>query len=157
MSVFNSMKINASGLSLERLKMDIISTNMANVNTTRTAEGGPYRRKEVVFEESLLEARNNTMTRNNAMARNNPMNGATRNKSFGVRVTEIAEDLDNQQFKYDPNHPDADENGYVETSNVNMVDEMIALLNTQRTYEANVTALNSNKSILKKALEISKG
>lgn len=144
MSVFNSMKINASGLSLERLKMDVISTNMANVNTTRTPEGGPYRRKEVVFEESLLEARNT-------------MNGATQNKSLGVRVTEIAEDLDNQQFKYDPNHPDADENGYVETSNVNMVDEMIALLNTQRTYEANVTALNSNKSILKKALEISKG
>lgn len=144
MSVFNSMKINASGLSLERLKMDIISTNMANVNTTRTPEGGPYRRKEVVFEESLLEARNS-------------IGGAVENTSFGVRVTEITEDLDNQQFKYDPNHPDADENGYVETSNVNMVDEMIALLNTQRTYEANITALNSNKSILKKALEISKG
>ncbi|NLY45161.1 MAG: flagellar basal body rod protein FlgC [Tissierella sp.] len=144
MSVFNAMKINASGLSLERLKMDIISTNMANVNTTRTPEGGPYRRKEVLFEESLLEARNS-------------IGGAVENKSFGVRVTEIREDLDNQQFKYDPNHPDADENGYVETSNVNMVDEVISLLNTQRTYEANITALNSNKNILKKALEISKG
>lgn len=144
MSVFNSMKINASGLSLERLKMDIISTNIANVNTTRTPEGGPYRRKEVIFEESLLEARDK-------------VSGAIESKSFGVRVTEIAEDVDNQQFKYDPNHPDADENGYVETSNVNMVDEMIALLNTQRSYEANITALNSNKSILRKALEISKG
>ena len=144
MSVFNSMRINASGLSLERLKMDIISTNVANVNTTRTEEGGPYRRKEVVFEESLLEARNNI---------NNKFN----NKSFGVKVTEIVEDEDNQKFIYDPNHIDADEDGYVETPNVNMVDEMIALLNTQRTYEANITALNASKSILKKALEISKG
>lgn len=144
MSVFNSMKINASGLSLERLKMDIISTNVANVNTTRTEEGGPYRRKEVMFEESLLEARGNA----------NVMNS---NRSFGVKVTGIVDDNDNQQFIYDPDHSDADENGYVETSNVNMVDEMIALLNTQRAYEANVTALNSNKAILQKALQISKG
>ena len=144
MSVFNSMKINASGLSLERLKMDIISTNVANVNTTRTEEGGPYRRKEVMFEESLLEARGNT-------------NGVERNRSFGVKVTGIVDDNDNQQFIYDPDHPDADENGYVETSNVNMVDEMIALLNAHRVYEANVTALNSNKAILQKALQISKG
>ncbi len=144
MSVFNSMRINASGLSLERLKMDIISTNVANVNTTRTEEGGPYRRKEVVFEESLLEARNS-------------INNKIENKSFGVKVTEIVEDVENQEFIYDPNHIDADIDGYVETSNVNMVDEMIALLNTQRTYEANITALNSSKSILKKALEISKG
>jgi flagellar basal-body rod protein FlgC len=143
MSVFNSMRISASGLSLERLKMDIISTNVANVNTTRTEEGGPYRRKEVIFEESLLEARRN---------RNNPLN----NTSHGVRVVEIVEDEENVKFVYDPDHPDADANGYVETSNVNMVDEMIALLNTQRAYEANVTVLNSSKSILNKALEISK-
>lgn len=143
MSVFNSMRISASGLSLERLKMDIISTNVANVNTTRTEEGGPYRRKEVIFEESLLEARRN---------RNNPLN----NTSHGVRVVEIVEDEENVKFVYDPDHPDADANGYLETSNVNMVDEMIALLNTQRAYEANVTVLNSSKSILNKALEISK-
>ena len=114
------------------------------MNTTRTEEGGPYRRKEVVFEESLLEARNS-------------INNKIENKSFGVKVTEIVEDVENQEFIYDPNHIDADIDGYVETSNVNMVDEMIALLNTQRTYEANITALNSSKSILKKALEISKG
>ncbi|MDR7869604.1 MAG: flagellar basal body rod protein FlgC [Tissierellaceae bacterium] len=138
------MKINSSGLSLERLKMDIISTNVANVNTTRTEEGGPYRRKEVIFEESLLKAKSS-------------IDGKVESKSFGVKVTDIAEDNINQKFIYDPNHPDADGDGYVETSNVNMVDEMIALLNTQRAYEANVTALNSSKAILKKALEISKG
>lgn len=144
MSVFNSMKINASGLSLERLKMDIISTNVANANTTRTEEGGPYRRKEVIFQESLLKARSN-------------IKGKPENRSFGVRVTDIVEDEENRKFFYDPDHPDADLDGYVETSNVNMVDEMIGLLNTQRAYEANVTALNASKSILKKALEISKG
>ena len=144
MSVFNSMKINASGLTLERLKMDIASTNIANVNTTRTEEGGPYRRKEVVFQESLLNARNN-------------ITGQMEKKSFGVKVTEIMEDDENFKIIYDPNHPDADEDGYVMMPNVNMVDEMISLIKTQRSYEANVTALNTSKNILKKALEISKG
>lgn len=144
MSVFNSMKINASGLSLERLKMDIISTNVANVNTTRTEYGGAYRRKEVVFQERLSQAKVN---RGNSLA----------SRSFGVKVTEISEDEENIKYIFDPEHPDADEDGYVEMSNVNMVDEMIALLKAQRSYEANITALNSNKSILKKALEISKG
>lgn len=144
MSVFNSMKINASGLTLERLKMDIISTNIANVNTTRTEDGGPYSRKEVIFEESLLEAKNK-------------LTGKMEKKSFGVRVTEIAEDNENYKVLYDPEHPDADEDGYVLAPNVNLVDEMIDLINTQRAYEANVTALNTSKNMLKKALEISKG
>lgn len=138
------MKINASGLTLERLKMDIASTNIANVNTTRTEEGGPYRRKEVVFQESLLNARNN-------------ITGQMEKKSFGVKVTEIMEDDENFKIIYDPNHPDADEDGYVMMPNVNMVDEMISLIKTQRSYEANITALNTSKNILKKALEISKG
>ena len=144
LSIFNSMKINASGLTLERLKMDIASTNIANVNTTRTEEGGPYRRKEVVFQESLLNARNN-------------ITGQMEKKSFGVKVTEIMEDDENFKIIYDPNHPDADEDGYVMMPNVNMVDEMISLIKTQRSYEANITALNTSKNILKKALEISKG
>lgn len=144
MSIFNSMQISASGLTLERLKMDTISTNIANVNTTRTDEGGPYRRKEVIFEESLVNERNR-------------LTGRFERRSSGVKVTELVEDDENFKSIYDPSHPDADEDGYVLTPNINMVDEMIELLNTQRTYEANVTALNTSKSILKKALEISKG
>ena len=144
MSIFNSMQISASGLTLERLKMDTISTNIANVNTTRTDDGGPYRRKEVIFEESFINERNK-------------LTGHFDRRSSGVNVTELVEDDENFKSIYDPSHPDADENGYVLTPNVNMVDEMIALINTQRTYEANVTALNTSKSILKKALEISKG
>jgi len=143
MSVFSSMQINASGLTVERLKMDLISTNIANINTTRTDEGGPYRRKTLLFEENLNLERSR-------------LTNKIENKSQGVRVVGIEEDED---FKiiYEPDHPDADEDGYVNMPNVNMVDEMIALINTQRTYEANVTALNASKGILKKALEISKG
>ena len=143
MSVFSSMQINASGLTVERLKMDLISTNISNANTTRTDEGGPFRRKTLIFEENLNLERNK-LTNN------------IENKSQGVRAIGIEED-ENFRIIYEPDHPDANEDGYVEMPNVNMVDEMIALINVQRSYEANVTALNVSKSILKKALEISKG
>ncbi|WP_313468917.1 flagellar basal body rod protein FlgC [Carnobacterium sp.] len=142
MAIFDSMHINASGLSLERLKLDTISTNIANVNTTRTAEGGPYVKKEVIFEESL---------KNVASA----LNGKPGEKSFGVKATEIAENRDNLVMEYNPTHPDADGNGYVQMPNVNMADEMIDMITAQRTYDANVTALNASKDMLKKALEIS--
>lgn len=139
MSVFDSMRINGSGLTLERLKLDTISTNIANVNTTRTAEGGPYRKKEVTFEENL-------------MSKKNGLGGME--KSFGVKPTGI-EESDEILLAYDPLSPDADEDGYVQQSNVNMADEMVEMMNTLRTYEANTTALNASKSMLKKALEIS--
>lgn len=143
MSIFNSMNINASGLALERLKMDIASTNISNVNTTRTPEGGPYRKKSVVFEESILRARDFKT-------------GQVKNQSFGVKVTGIAEDTENFKRVYRPEHPDADEEGYVLFPNINMVDEMIDLIKIQRAYEGNVTALTTSKNILKKTLEISK-
>lgn len=138
------MQINASGLTLERLKMDTISSNIANVNTTRTEEGGPYLRKEVVFEEDLKTEISKFTNR-------------MEKKSSGVKVVGITQTEENIEMVYNPSHPDANEEGYVMMPNVNMVDEMINLINTQRAYEANVTALNTSKSILKKALEISKG
>ena len=134
MSVFNSMNINASGLTLERMKLDTISSNIANVNTTRTEEGGPYKRKEVTFEEMVKE-----------------------NQSMGVKVTGIKEDQNNLQRVYNPDSPDADAEGYVTMPNVNLLDEMVNLIQAQRTYEANATALKASKNILNKALEISKG
>lgn len=151
MSIFNSMKINASGLNLERLKMDVISTNMANVNTTRTEDGGPYLKKEVLFTESLSSARN-SMRKTDA-----GKNIFGRRMSDGVRVVGIGENEEGLREVYDPEHPDSDAEGYVRFPNVNMVDEMVSLINVQRTYEANVTALTTSKNILKKALEISKG
>lgn len=137
------MKINASGLALERLKMDIASTNISNINTTRTEEGGPYKRKTVTFEESILQERNFRT-------------GHIENKSFGVRVTGIEEDEENIKRVFNPEHPDANEEGYVLMPNINMVDEMIDLIKIQRAYEGNVTALNTSKNILRKTLEISK-
>lgn len=144
MSVFNSMKINASGLTLERMKLDTISSNIANVNTTRTEDGGPYQRKEVVFEE-MVKTQYNEQTKRREQ------------KAKGVKVTEIYEDPENMRIVYDPDHPDADEEGYVTMPNVNLLDEMVDLIQAQRTYEANATALKASKGMLNKAIEISKG
>ena len=141
MSIFDSMRINSSGLSLERLNLDTISSNIANVNTTRTEEGGPYQKKTVVFEESLMQ-------------KSSDLAGSINQKSFGVRATGI-EASDEIVIEYNPTHPDADEFGYVTKSNVNMADEMVEMMNTIRTYEANVTATNASKNMLSKALEIS--
>ncbi|WP_242694144.1 flagellar basal body rod protein FlgC [Proteiniclasticum aestuarii] len=144
MSVFNSMKINASGLTLERLKLDTISSNIANVNTTRTAEGGPYYRKEVIFEEMVERAQSR-------------LTGQFEKRTAGVKVTEVYEDQENLRRVFDPEHVDADEEGYVLMPNVNLLDEMVRLIEAQRSYEANATALKASKAMLNKALDISKG
>lgn len=144
MSVFNSMRINASGLTLERLKLDTISSNIANVNTTRTEEGGPYLRKEVVFEEMVERAQSK-------------LTGRLEKRTAGVKVTEVYEDPDNLRSVYDPEHVDADEEGYVLMPNVNLLDEMVRLIEAQRSFEANATALKASKAMLNKALTISKG
>lgn len=174
MSIFRAMQINTSGLNLERLKLDTISTNITNMNTTRTEEGGPYRRKVVLFTENLESASNRLRMLSTENGSNNRYNINKTNilnertiqntvsqlsgaSSEGVKVIGVGEDNSEMTMEYDPEHPDADENGYVTKPNVNMVDEMIDLIKTQRSYEANVTALNTSKSILKKALEITKG
>ena len=145
MSIFDSMQINASGLSLERLKLDTISTNIANVNTTRTEDGeGPYLKKTVLFEESLKQVETSLI-------------GQGTEKSFGVKPTEISENTENIVMEYDPTHPDANEEGYVQQSNVNMADEMVDMMTTLRTYDANVTAMNASKEMLSKALQITIG
>ncbi|AQP54561.1 flagellar basal body rod protein FlgC [Vagococcus penaei] len=146
MSMYDSFNINASGLALERLKLDTISTNIANANTTRTENGEPYRQKRVLFEESLKNQENNLTTPASEQAI----------ESFGVRVTGIEENQAEFASVYNPNHPDADAAGYVRMPNVTISDEMINLMNTVRTYEANVSALESSKNMMKKALEISK-
>lgn len=143
MSIFNGLQINASGLALERLKLDTTSTNIANVNTTRTPEGGPYQRKTVQFTENMRQAEN---------AGQNLMLAGQRRGS-GVRVTGIARDQE-EKLSYKPDDPDADDNGYVHLPNVNLADEMIDLIQSQRTYEANVASSQVNKQILSKALEI---
>ncbi len=146
MSVFGALDTSASGMTAQRLRTDIISQNIANVNTTRDADGNVYKRKTVVFQEKSPSAFSNAL--NSAM-------GTTTN-SRGVKVTEIIEDPSEGRKVYDPSHPDADADGYVTYPNVNTVTEMTNLIDASRSYEANVTAFNATKSMALKALEVGK-
>lgn len=137
MSVFTAMNISASGLTAERLRLDVISGNIANANTTRTEEGGAYRRKVAVFQEQLTQA-----TQGN------------RKKVAGIQAVSIVEDPSDMRMEYDPTHPDADENGYVEKPNVDILSETIDMMVATRSYEAQVTVLNATKGMYTKALEI---
>jgi len=138
--------ISASGLTAERLRMDIISQNIANANTTRTSNGTPYRRKVPVFKE----IQNTTFSQVLENARNGNVIGN------GVEVKAIKEDQSPFKRVYDPGHPDADEQGYVQMPNVDIVEEMVDMISAARAYEANVTAINAVKSMAMKALEIGK-
>lgn len=147
MGYLDALDTSASGLSAQRLRMDIISQNIANAQVTRTENGSPYRRKVVVFEEK---------------GGSKPFSQflSESSKKFigncGVRVIKIAEDQAPFKRIYDPGHPDADENGYVQMPNVDVVVEMVDMISASRSYEANVTALNTTKSMALKALEIGK-
>lgn len=148
MSFFRSMDISSSALTSQSMRVEVISQNLANSQTTRTAEGGPYRRKMVVFEEKQFandfeEAMQSALNRVHA--------------GSGVRVASIVEDESALRRVYEPEHPDADEEGYVLYPNVNPVTEMVNLISATRSYEANVTGLNSTKAMAMKALEIGRG
>lgn len=134
MSSFDSLRISASGLSAERLRMDTITSNMVNANTTRTENGGAYVRKIAVFQEAL----------------NDKMQGA------GVKAVAIENDPSAMRYVYDPTNSDANEEGYVEYPNVNILNEMADMMASTRAYEANENTLEANKSMFLKALEIGK-
>ena len=142
--MFNALNISATGLTAQRLRMDTISQNIANINTTRTSEGGPYRRKHVIFQEIPDQSFSHAYK----IALNRPVLGA------GVRVSEISPDNTPGERVYEPGHPDADEDGYVAMPNVNIVEEMVNMISASRSYEANVTAINNSKSMIAKTMEI---
>jgi flagellar basal-body rod protein FlgC len=144
MSIFGAIDVAASGMTAERLRLDVISNNIANVNTTRTVEGGPYRRQFVVFESRQGDASSFA----NVMAGQLQLNG--------VRVSAIKKDDSPVRMVYEPGHPDADANGYVQMPNINIVTEMVDMMTASRAYEANVTSVNVAKSMMLKALEIGK-
>lgn len=147
MSIFSAFNVNASGMTAQRYRMDIISENVANANTTRTQDGTPYRRKVVTFEQKGATAKTFSSFLGQA---------SNRYDGQGVRVRKVSEDTWTQMnMVYDPSHPDADENGYVTYPNVNIVTEMTNLIDTSRSYEANATAFNASKSMAMKGLEIS--
>lgn len=147
MGFLDSINISASALTAEKLRMDIISKNIANANTTRTANGTPYRRQVVVFDGSQ-----------NNVPFSQYLNDASKSMiGTGVKVKGIVEDKSPFKMQYDPGNPDADENGYVKMPNVDVMTEMVNMITASRAYEANVTAINSAKSMAMKALEIGRG
>lgn len=149
MTIFQSMNTTASALTAQRLRMDVISSNMANVDSTRGVNGEPYRRKMVVLqpkEGSFSSFLNKAMGSSSGNA-----------PGSGVKVAKIIDDNDTpMKMVYDPEHPDADGDGYVAYPNVDPLREMVDLISATRSYEANVTVFNASKGMMMKALEIGK-
>lgn len=144
MGLFQSFNISASGMTAERFRTDIIAENIANVNTTKTEDGQPYRRKIVTFSERGVTPFSQFFSSSkNAIVGN------------GVKVTKVTEDYETDFVEeYDPANPDADENGYVYYPNVNTVTEMTNLIDATRAYEANATAFDASKSMAQAGLQI---
>lgn len=151
MTIFNALNTSASALTAQRLRMDVISSNIANAQTTRAtvnAEGEyePYRRKMIVLEPS----------HHNFKSFLHKANQSNSGHTSGVRVSGIVEDQEPFKMSYNPTHPDSDESGYVRLPNVDPLKEMVDLMSATRSYEANITSLDATKNMLMKALEIGK-
>ncbi len=142
MGLFDAIDVAGSGLAAERLRMDVTAGNLANAQTTQGANGQPYRRREVVLQEASGQSFDSIL----ASASASPVNG--------VQVTGIVEDPSAPRRVYDPGHPDADAQGYVSLPNVNPVTEMVDLISASRSYEANVTAMQTAKQLFSKTLEL---
>lgn len=139
----DAMMISASALSAERTRMNLIASNLANALTTRTLEGGPYKRKDAIFSTMLMEKRFSTL-----------LDKQSRPDARGVEVMEIMEDHNPPRLQYEPGHPDANAQGYVAYPNVNVVEEMTDMLSATRAYEANVSASKSSMGMQIKALDL---
>jgi flagellar basal-body rod protein FlgC len=148
MGMFDSLDVSATGLTAERLRMDVTAENLANAQTTRGADGQPYRRKEVVLTQATEGGFGSQLR--------SAMGGGTSQgvAPGGVQVAAISEDPTPGKLVYDPGHPDADAKGYVQMPNVDTVTEMVDLITASRAYEANVTAMASAKQMFSKTLEL---
>lgn len=142
MDFLTGLRVGSSGMTAQRMRMNTISSNIANVNTTRSPEGGPYRRKDVVLE-SMPE-----------MKSFNEILSGEQEKFQRVQVTDITSDLRAPLLKYEPDHPDANEEGYVAYPNINLMEEMANMIQATRAYEANVSAIQAVKGMANSALEI---
>jgi flagellar basal-body rod protein FlgC len=141
--MFNVFAVSASGMEVQRLRMNIIASNLANVETTHTSEGGPYRRKDIVFK-----AEENTF--------GNFLGSAVKKGEnlTGVAVAGIISDTRPLKYAYEPSHPDADTSGYVAYPNVNVVEEMVNMIAASRSYEANSNVFKSSRDMVAKAMEL---
>ncbi len=131
--MFMPLKVSATALEAQKIRMNVIASNIANVNSTRTPEGGPYRKKDVVFESYMFDE-----------------------SSVGVNIPKIVEDERPFKLVYNPSHPDANKDGYVSYPNINTIEETVNLISATRAYEANLTLINSYKEMFMKTLDITK-
>ena len=144
MSFFKAMNISSAGLSAQRLRMNVLSANLANANTTRTPEGGPYKRQDVVFSATPVS--------------DSPFSDFL-DEDYGtqlkkVKVVDVHRDTKSPRKVHDPSHPDADSNGFVEMPNIQVMSEMVNMITATRSFESNTTAMNAAKTMATKALEI---
>ncbi|EAK5056169.1 flagellar basal body rod protein FlgC [Campylobacter jejuni] len=164
MAYLSDFDISGYGLSAQRFRMNVISSNIANVNTTRTAEGGPYRRREVIFKATDFDKLLNEQINkdNNFLKYENPLNDPSSPEEAkppiqSVVVDKVVRDDKDFRMKYDPSHPDANAEGYVAYPNVNPVIEMADLIEATRAYQANVSAFTSAKTIAQSAIDLLRG
>ncbi|EAL0161475.1 flagellar basal body rod protein FlgC [Campylobacter jejuni] len=164
MAYLSDFDISGYGLSAQRFRMNIISSNIANANTTRTAEGGPYRRREVIFKATDFDKLLNEQINkdNNFLKYENPLNDPSSPEEAkpaiqSVVVDKVVRDDKDFRMKYDPSHPDANAEGYVAYPNVNPVIEMADLIEATRSYQANVSAFTSAKTIAQSAIDLLRG
>ena len=143
MDLIQCIDIASSGMTAQRTRLNVISMNLANANTTKTADGTPYRRKTSIFETTPMDTSFEAQ-----------LNDSLEKQIYGVRVTEIVPVSGEFKKIFDPSHPDADETGFVYLPNVNLVEEMVQMLNANRSYEANAAAIRAAKDMALKALEI---
>ena len=143
MSLFSSISVSASGMSAERQRAEALVDNIANADTTRTAEGGPYRRKDVVFESQTVSS---------------PFSSVFQSESGqaagGVGVSQVVEDTQEPDRRYMPGHPDADKDGYVAFPRVNPTEDMVDLLGASRSYQANVSAISAVKDMIQRSIDL---
>ena len=162
---FSGLNISATGLRAQRVRQNVISSNLANAETTRTKDGGPYKRQKVVLEADPVEFDQFLVQEQSKINGRQTQPGhqkipqpqwpiAQENIGSGVKVAAIVNDEKPLRMVYDPSHPDADEKGYVAMPNVNVVEEMVDMITATRAYEANATAFNSTKQMMLKALEL---
>lgn len=143
MSLFSLLSVSASGMSAQRTRAELLVQNLANAETTRTPEGGPYRRKDVVFASEDHGSMFSSL-----------LLGELSDQATGVRVAEIVEDTRDPELRYQPGHPDADENGYVAYPRINPAEDMVDLLGAARGYQSNVSAMAAIKDMIHRSIDI---
>lgn len=148
MNLFGLFQVSGSALAAERLRAEVATSNLANAETTRTPEGGPYRRHMVVFSSQPVSPFRLLLA--------NTLDASSGSGSGGVRVSDVVEDPSPAQRRYEPGHPDADENGYVAYPDINPVQEMVDLMGSERAYELNASAIQAAKQMIQQSLQILK-